>query len=780
MPPSFTPKESATNPREPREAEPPRTAEEVADQIAKEVRARRKQKERIGNHEQPLERNDPQEQTIDKPERIGVSARESKKSCLAEAEKGKASPTAESLSEAIGTRFRGARREEASSVSAGNGGERTGRDEEAKVQGRQYSVKIYRPHIDGKPVESIQELRQVIDERYPGLKALEGYERFMKTAERHLELNGYLGNRTTLDYGEIPRIARGFQTGTAQVRKWVLDGVVPKIYQMMGEATGERVSKIEGSEISIQYGTVRGVEVRSAEQLNQMIEDQYPTLKKKNDFQERLAEANVHLKLVEKYAGGGKLGMGAISEISRKTGVDEDSIGNWMTKGLTPRLYTYLEWAVPRSEAGINVQRIRDSNNGVHNMNDLDRRFDSYYFGTNERNAHFHKRERFRAQRYFDFLETYSRGGNTLDIAKKLGISDGMAYGYLHGERPWLVNIATKIPSEQPPHDYKWLPKVVGQGIRREEWIQVPEKVTDYRQVLDVLSKLRPLDNKEMRKLALRFGKDGPRAENLMKLMGAICSDSSVPISSTSSMGFGINLSKAYSWSRNFGDSCCYYLGLIGLHAHRTSDGRSNVSHISTPTGPREIRGVAQYRWEGESSPILRWIRRSCLGYDDSPKTYQKISADWILSAPRQLRIAFLQGFADGDGSASYKGNYFSISTHSNHEFMRKLFESFELETYTSRTYVRTKGVESLLKVASLPPFKHAATRQRDLEAAVVMFDATRRNIQTNPPSAGEVRFMEDLRRRGFSFGEIRKRLYEKYGYTIDQRDISRLVQGNT
>ena len=481
--------------------------------------------------------------------------------------------------------------------------------------------------------------------------------------------------------------------------------------------------------------------------------------------------------LCEQYCGLSAVPEGELARIARRIGVDPETASNWMTKGMRPRLYSYMEWAVPKSEAERIVQRIRDSNNGVHSMNDVDRRFDSYYFGENERNAHFHNRERFRAQRYFDFLEAYSKGGNTLDIAKKVGISDGQARSYLGGVKPWLVNIAVQIPSELPPPGYKWLPEIVGRGIRREQWIQVPEKVTDHRQVLDVLSRLKPLDNSEMKRWAPRFEKDGSRAENLMRLMGAICSDSSVPISSTSSMGFAIGLGKAYPWSRNFGDSCCYYLGQIGLYAHRISDGPPSVSHISTSSGVREIRGGPKYQWESESSPVLRWIRRSCLGYDDSPKTYQQISADWILSAPRHMRIAFLQGLSDGDGSASYKGDYFSVSTHSNARFVRALLESLGLETYTSKTYVRTKGICSLRGATLLPPFKHATARQLNLEKAVAMFDATRRRIRSNPPTAGEVEFMTKLAREELSFGTIRERLHDRYGYTLDPRDIQRFTR---
>ena len=531
-----------------------------------------------------------------------------------------------------------------------------------------------------------------------------------------------------------------------------------------------------GAKNDLHYPEVRGECIESAEQLRDLVSKEYATLMRRTDFPKMMEKGVKQIELTTRFSGCDRLPHGLVSETARELRIDPESVRVW-TKGFDSSIFKFMRWATPRNEAEQIVQRIRDSNNGVHSMKDLDKRLDSYLFGTAERNAQFYDKEHFRAQRYFKFLEAYSEGGNTLDIAKEVGISDGQARGYLNGVKPRLVNIAVKIPSESPSSGHMWLPRVVGRGLLREDWIQVPEKVRDYHQVLDVLSKLRPLDSLQMSEWARKFGNDGSRAESLMHLMGAICSDASVPISSTSSMAFGIGLSKAYPWSHGFGDSCCYHLGLIGVSAYRTSDAQPNVALISTSHGLREIRGKGQYRWESESSPVLRWIRKSCLGYDDSPKTYQKISADWILSSPRHLRIAFLQGLSDGDGCASYKANYFSISTHTNHEFAKALLGSFGLDTYTSKTYVRTRDIESLRNAAAVPPFKYATTRQDDLVKAVKLADATRRHIESNPPSADEIRFMAALRDKGLAFSAIREQLYCKYGYTLDGRTIRRLTR---
>ncbi|MHA2433956.1 MAG: hypothetical protein ACXADO_12060, partial [Candidatus Thorarchaeota archaeon] len=229
--------------------------------------------------------------------------------------------------------------------------------------------------------------------------------------------------------------------------------------------------------------------------------------------------------------------------------------------------------------------------------------------------------------------------------------------------------------------------------------------------------------------------------------MGAYVSDSRVFTSSTSSLGLAISQTKAHDCGREFGNGVCYDLGQIGISAHRIADVKPAISVIRKKQGMKEIVGGAQYQWGSESSSLLRWIRRSCLGYDDTAKTYQRIDADWILGAPQHLRLAFLQGWCDG--GVSSRGYYFSISTHRDHDFAQKILSSFGVESYRSRTYVRTNSFDTVLKVAKLPPFKYAKDRLVSLEKTTRMIESRKRNHKSVPPSDEETSFMTQLRAKG-------------------------------
>lgn len=45
-------------------------------------------------------------------------------------------------------------------------------------------------------------------------------------------------------------------------------------------------------------------------------------------------------------------------------------------------------------------------------------------------------------------------------------------------------------------------------------------------------------------------------------------------------------------------------------------------------------------------------------------------------------------------------------------------------------------------------------------------------------PSWSEIEFMKHCRRNGLSYASIGEKLYDKYGYTLDVRDIWKLVKG--
>jgi hypothetical protein len=536
-----------------------------------------------------------------------------------------------------------------------------------------------------------------------------------------------------------------------------------------------------GPKVNMKPPEVNGEKIESRMRLRELMNCEYSAIKKKKDFPQRMRVAEAHQDLLKKYDGKDRLKYGDIAKIAKELDLDPQTVSNWITKEMTPRLYTYMEWSTPKSEAIEKVRRLKEANGGVQGPADVNKRFGNYYLEPEERDSKFAKREEQKMLKYYQFLDRFSEGGNFLDIAKEVGLSESGARAYMDGATPRWAGLAGQIPSETPREGYKWLPTKYdhgGHGGRWSEWIDVPEKVTNHKQVMEVFNKLKPLDNADMRKWDKLYGGDYTPEERVMHLLGTYVSDAGVPSSSTGAISMGMNLSKKYDWSETFGDVTCYHLGHLGIRAGRVKDAPAAIAKIETKSGTKEIRSEEQFKWMSENSPLLRWMRRSCLGYNESPKTYQKLDADWILKSPENYRRSFLQGWSDGDGGVSKKSYYFTISTHSDHDFVEKLLGSFGIETYRSRTYIRTAGFDAVCKVEKIPPFKYATDRQDALEKTVQMIESRRNSWKSNPPSKDELDFMKDLRQKGMPYGGIGEKLFDKYGYSMDARDVRRLVLG--
>ncbi|MFQ5884107.1 MAG: hypothetical protein ACE5IO_03295, partial [Thermoplasmata archaeon] len=104
-----------------------------------------------------------------------------------------------------------------------------------------------------------------------------------------------------------------------------------------------------GPKTNMRHPEVRGEKIDSREKLHDLLNDEYSALKRKKDFLRRLREAEVHQDLLKKYSGKDRLSYGDIAKIAKGLEADPQTVSNWLTKGMTPRLYTYMKWSTPRS-----------------------------------------------------------------------------------------------------------------------------------------------------------------------------------------------------------------------------------------------------------------------------------------------------------------------------------------------------------------------------------------------------------------------------------------------
>jgi hypothetical protein len=93
-----------------------------------------------------------------------------------------------------------------------------------------------------------------------------------------------------------------------------------------------------------------------------------------------------------------------------------------------------------------------------------------------------------------------------------------------------------------------------------------------------------------------------------------------------------------------------------------------------------------------------------------------KINCNWILKAPYKIKLAFLQGISDGDGSASLSDWRVQIRTKFNASFLKELLFSLGIESRVTEGKAVISKFDEVIKCSKLPFFRHAESRSLNLK----------------------------------------------------------------
>jgi hypothetical protein len=296
------------------------------------------------------------------------------------------------------------------------------------------------------------------------------------------------------------------------------------------------------------------------------------------------------------------------------------------------------------------------------------------------------------------------------------------------------------------------------------KFIHVPTTIETWTQIQQVIHQTQSLDTPQMHQWRQQFGPIN-KEEAFAYLLGIIVSDCGKSSITHSSHRIDLRLSKKYSWSKQLGEATCYYLGLISIHAKQVGDRDSLV-------GPNTC-----YSWNSENTPLLQWIDKTCFGLEIHQRTtHDSIKADWLLKAPTNIRIKFLQGLNDGDGSASIKDQTLSNTCGPNIPFLRKFLQTFDIGSTQDEHRIKIKRQICVLHAAKLPFFLHATDRQMNADKLAEMIRVRR---EENPRFIPQevIAEVHQLNRQGLSKGRIAELIFDKFRVSYDRRRIAYILK---
>lgn len=504
--------------------------------------------------------------------------------------------------------------------------------------------------------------------------------------------------------------------------------------------------------------------ITSKDHLNHILNTEYPGLQRNPNYKQWVKDAETHLQLIHHLKNKTHLERGDRKRIGNEIGIGRQKFTAWAQEARRPRLYYELDRILSRTQAQETISKLHEENHGLLSTEDVLNRLHTYYLTPLHEQTKQHEKRLHQCTLYFQTLDLLKAGGAYLDVTRQLGIHHSQVMHWLDGRRPDYVELTRHIPIQEPEPNWKWLPFNLERAFVPTHHITVPDQVTHHTQINNVLNQLTPLDNDAMRQWETRFGPPNPE-DAFYYLLGLIVSDYDKQRSRISSTELVLNLSKNYSWSEQVGEAASYYLGQLGIHS------KEGKPHDSTAG-----KGMC-HKWRTQKSPLLTWIIQAVLGLQPYQRTtYHAIQANWILNAPNELKIAFLQGLNDGDGCASVKDQCLSNTCGPNISLVQKLLASFDITSSHDEYRVRIYSLNGIIQATDLPFFRHATKRQSNARKLAQM--AKIRQHQPHGINSPEILDrMIELHDMGCSMGRIAEILFDEFNVSFDSSTVRRRLE---
>ncbi|HUI86347.1 MAG TPA: hypothetical protein VLY21_04240 [Nitrososphaerales archaeon] len=288
-------------------------------------------------------------------------------------------------------------------------------------------------------------------------------------------------------------------------------------------------------------------------------------------------------------------------------------------------------------------------------------------------------------RRFVGTLRMLQSGRTAAEVSRELGVNANSVSNWKNLiQMPKLGHFLKALLILGPPSSNRvWLTleQSHGHAIPLGRFIEVPTRVTSWRDVDPVLTQTMPLQREtpEFTKPYL-FG----------FLLGIMIGDAHKPKQGRGHRHIDLTLSMKYETNLKIGELTCRCARDLGLRMERAKD---------KPKQPHKPYGF--YDWISQSSPLIDWMFLVAIGLADGQHTtYDTVQMDWALNSPEDFRTGLIQGIAESDGSVSIASQTVEFWVIPDWDFVIKLLATFGLRGFRNREAV------SLVKSQAIGSFK--------------------------------------------------------------------------
>lgn len=200
-------------------------------------------------------------------------------------------------------------------------------------------LRIWIPEVNGEKIESIEQLEEIVRERFPGLLKHNDYSKYIRQARLHLELVERFQSED-LQRGDIARISKETGSTPTIIKRWLKEGAKPRVYHYLTRnPLDDREDRVAGLLASLNSIT----DMKTLEQRLRTLFF-YEVLEGSKNHARDLERARLFFQFLDEYAKGGIL-----KSIAKRLGIGKSTISEWF-KGSQLPSYVRMAAEIPSEQ----------------------------------------------------------------------------------------------------------------------------------------------------------------------------------------------------------------------------------------------------------------------------------------------------------------------------------------------------------------------------------------------------------------------------------------------
>jgi len=231
----------------------------------------------------------------------------------------------------------------------------------------------------------------------------------------------------------------------------------------------------EAREVRAHPPRISGQEIRSFDKLKKMIQNEFPGIQDRNDYDSLLEGADNYFKLLEAIGERKALEKYEVRSMATNLGIEARLVQHWTFDGTMPRMLRILERAAKVKQR---AAELKGQLRGLQSWSDVQKGLDSVFPHREYEKSNRYQLRKCHVMDFFKILKMSENGATMRDISQRSGISQKIVVRFLTDQVPHFIRLvlASRDPTRAGSSLFRkvdyWSPKVCGIHIETIEQLE--------------------------------------------------------------------------------------------------------------------------------------------------------------------------------------------------------------------------------------------------------------------------------------------------------------------